>query len=138
MARPWKDLASQVEDIVADAMERVKDLVKDSLNRELGDLIGGGALPAGRKKGAGAGRPAKGGKKAKAGKGKPGRKPTLTPERVQALAALVAKQGEVVPKAARKALKLNAPQMQTTAREAVKQGLIKVKGAGRGTRYVKA
>ena len=58
--------------------------------------------------------------------------------RMDALVALVNEEADIAPKAARKVLKLSASQMQTLARNAGKQGLIKVMGQGRGTRYQKA
>jgi len=133
-----RNLASQVEDIVGDALERVKALVQDSLSRELASLVGGTRGGAKR----GPGRPPKAGRRgpgrpAKSGTGKPGRRSTASPEKINQLVSLVSNKGELAPGDAKKHLKLSQPMFAAVVRAAVKGGLIKKKGAGRGTRYAK-
>jgi hypothetical protein len=150
MALAKKELAAQVQVVIGDALERVRRLVKDSVSKELRGLIAGaeiggrGLVPRKGKKVAkkAAKKVAKKvtGKAAK--KTKPVKKtagPKLSSEgRVKALVDLVNKAGVIAPKDARKVLKLTATQMQTLARNTSKEGLIKVEGQGRGTKYRKA
>ncbi len=152
-------LAAQVESIVSEAADSVRTLVRESLKREIGALLGGvaedvpqrkkpGPKP-GAKRGRKPGRPAKAAGKGAKKKGKPGPKPKGAKaggtraargslvDAVAALGKFVAEQGEVAPADARKALKLRPAQIQAVARKAAEEGLIKVEGAGRGTRYKK-
>lgn len=137
MASRKLDLPAEIRDIVSEAVERVKDLVKDSLSKELGSLIGSGVLAAGGPPSGRGRQAAKGAAPARA-RGKPGRRSSLGPEKMDALVKLVNREGEMAPMDARRELRLTTPQMQTLARNTAKLGRIKVEGQGRGTRYKRA
>jgi DNA replication initiation complex subunit (GINS family) len=128
-----KDLASQLQSIVADAVERVRATLTDELTRMVGSAPKRG--PGRPPKAAAAKR---GAAKAKGdSNGKPGRKPSYSPAQVDRLVDLVKSKGPVAPKDVRKVLKVSPTQMAGMVRTAVAEGRIKVQGAGRGTRYTK-
>lgn len=138
MAARKTDLATQVETIVTDAIDRVRSLIANALSSQLSSLLSGtGSSP--RKPGPKPGKKAAARTTGKGGSGKKGGgRRRRTDERMEKLVALVNKSGTVVPASARKKLKLSAPQMQLLARQAAAEGLIKVTGQGRGTRYLRA
>ncbi|MEW5849610.1 MAG: hypothetical protein AB2A00_12400 [Myxococcota bacterium] len=129
MPQSTKDLALGVQAIVSEAMAQVRGLIRETLHRELGNVI-----PDGERK-ARAGRGAVKARKTTARRKATGR--AVSGEKLDALVKLVSRQGEVVPKEARKTLKLTPAQMQVLARQAAAQKMIGIRGAGRGTRYVK-
>jgi hypothetical protein len=137
MARRKVPLAEQVQHVVAEALDRVKALVRESLTEELDGLIHGGRFlgaPQGtaRRVGAKRGKGRRAGVAADRGRGR-----TSTTEVVGRLEALVRDHGTISPKDARRRLGLTAPQMQAAARAARKAGRIKIQGAGPATRYAR-
>jgi hypothetical protein len=157
MALQKQKLADQVQDIVTDALDTIGKMVRDALNDELHRFLDDKAAAA-------ASRPRKPGKKpakkaapkkakkaakktvrkaAKRSAPKPVKKAARKSGRkidagklTEELVRLVNQQGDIAPKEARKVLHISDVQMQGLARDAARDGKIKVLGKGRGTRYV--